>query len=169
MLQLFAIGRIGASATLQNKDGREFTTFRIAHNDEWTDAAGTKHSNTMWVDCVLNGKPNVLPYLTAGTMVACYGSMTVRTYSSAKDKCIKAGVTINVQRVELLGGNVDTVPSRLYDDQGVEHKVIKYYNTDVKKTTLRNQRGDKFTVDKNAWVTPVVPASDEPKPGYDGF
>lgn len=105
MLLLFVIGRIGANATVQNKDGHEFTTFRVAHNDEWTDAAGVKHSNTTWVDCIINGKPSVLPWLTAGMLVQVHGTMSVRVYSSAKDRCMKAGVTCNVQRVELLGSS----------------------------------------------------------------
>lgn len=123
MLQLFLIGRIGANATVQNKDGREFTTFRVAHNDEWTDGAGIKHSNTIWVDCIINGKPNVLPYLVAGTMVACIGSMSLRVYSSAKDKCMKAGVTCNVRQVELLSnGQKDTQTTSTNDEQKTDDK-----------------------------------------------
>ena len=160
MLQLFLIGRIGANATLQNKDGREFTTFRVAHNDDWVDQAGVKHSNTMWIDCIINGKPNVLPYLTAGSLVACYGSLSLRVYSSAKDRCMKAGATINVQRVELLGGTADPVPSRLYDEQGVEHRVQKYYCVDVENCVLRSQRGDEFKVVENGWVTQPTQAQE---------
>ena len=33
MLQAFLIGNVGADAQLQAKDGRKFTTFRVAHND----------------------------------------------------------------------------------------------------------------------------------------
>ena len=40
MLQTTVIGNVGADAQVNNKDGREFVTFRVAHNDTWTDQAG---------------------------------------------------------------------------------------------------------------------------------
>ena len=89
MLQAILIGNIGADAKVNVKDGSEFTTFRVAHNDTWTDANGTQHSNTLWVDCIMNGKPNVVEYLKQGTQVAIMGNVTLRTYSSEKDRCIK--------------------------------------------------------------------------------
>ena len=89
MLQAILIGNIGADAKVNVKDGSEFTTFRVAHNDTWTDANGTQHSNTLWVDCIINGKPNVVEFLKQGTQVAIMGNVTLRTYSSEKDRCIK--------------------------------------------------------------------------------
>lgn len=156
MLQAILIGNIGADAKVNVKDGSEFTTFRVAHNDTWTDANGTQHSNTLWVDCIMNGKPNVVEYLKQGTQVAIMGNVTLRTYSSEKDRCIKAGMTIKVTRVELLGGKADVVPSRLYDENGVQHDIMKAYYTDKGKKTLRSQRGQVYACDKNGWVTPVM-------------
>lgn len=156
MLQAILIGNIGADAQLQSKDGKEFTTFRVAHNDSWTDQAGNKHESSLWVDCIMNGKPNVVEYLKQGTQVAIIGSVTLRTYSSEKDRCIKAGMTINVTRVELLGGRTDDVPSRLYDTNGVQHDVKKAYYTDKGVKTLRSQRGQEFSCDKQGWVVPVL-------------
>ena len=49
MLQAFLIGNVGADAQLQAKDGRKFTTFRVAHNDVWTDQAGQEHRTSIWV------------------------------------------------------------------------------------------------------------------------
>lgn len=155
MLQAILIGNIGADAKVNVKDGREFTTFRVAHNDTWTDANGTQHSNTLWVDCIMNGKPNVVEYLKQGTQVAIMGNVTLRTYSSEKDRCIKAGMTINVTRVELLGGRTDEVPSRLYDTNGVQHDVMKAYYTDKGVKKLRSQRGQEYSCDDNGWVVPV--------------
>lgn len=153
MLQAILIGNIGADAKVNVKDGREFTTFRVAHNDTWTDANGTQHSNTLWVDCIMNGKPNVVEYLKQGTQVAIIGNVTLRTYSSEKDRCIKAGMTINVTRVELLGGRTDEVPSRLYDTNGVQHDVKKAYYTDAGTKALRSQRGQEYECDDKGWVT----------------
>ena len=176
MLQATVIGNVGADAQVQNKDGREFVTWRVAHNDTWTDQSGQQHSNTIWVDCKMNGKPKVAEFIKAGTQVVCIGRVQLRTYSSAKDRCIKAGMQIQVESIQLLGGSSDEVPRRLYDDHGVQHDVKKWYLTDVKSTTLMSQRGDQFAVDANGWVSPYQPTqtpapnatTDEPNRAADG-
>lgn len=158
MLQTTIIGNVGGDARLNEKDGRKFTTFRVAHNDRWTDDAGQTHSNTLWVDCIMSDHPKVAEYLKAGTLVAVVGDVTLRVYSSPKDRCMKAGMTIRVRQVELLGGQADPVPTRLYDQNGVQHNVTKFYWTDVANTQLINTRGDVFTVDANGWVVSAVDA-----------
>lgn len=164
MLQVTLIGNLGAAAEIKVADGREFVTFRVAHNEAYTDAAGNKVERSMWVDCTMNcaaGRPAVLPYLQAGTLVCVQGSMSTRVYSSQKDRCMKAGVTIHVQRVELLGGAADPVPRRLYDDGGAMHDVTKYYFVaDMKQGTLMDARGAQFKVEKG-WVTKCEANNDE--------
>lgn len=157
MLQATVIGNVGADAQFQSKDGRDFVTFRVAHNDTWTDQAGVQHTNVVWVDCIMNGKPKVAEYIKAGTQVVVVGNVTLRVYSSAKDKCMKAGMTINTMSVQLLGGLSDAVPRRLYDANGVQHDVQKYYMTDVKKGTLLSLKGEQYSTDENGWITPVLP------------
>mgnify|MGYP002508467156 FL=1 len=154
------IGNIGADAQVKNKDGKEFIVFRVAHNEVWTDQAGTQHSTTIWVDCIMNGKPKVTEFLKAGTQVAVIGSTTLRTYSSEKQRAIVAGATIRVDSVQLLGGQTDDVPRRLYDDNGAMHDVHKAYYSDVKGCKLQSQRGDRFNVDANGWITKEAPAPD---------
>ena len=73
------IGNVGADAQVQSKDGREFVTFRVAHNEVWNDQAGVQHSSTIWVDCIMNGHPKVTEFLKAGTQVAVVGTTTLRT------------------------------------------------------------------------------------------
>lgn len=160
MLQTIVIGNVGADAQVKNKDGREFTTWRVAHNDTWRDAAGVEHSNVVWVDCIMNGRPNVAEYIKAGTQVVVMGNTQLRVYSSQKDRCMKAGLQINVTQVQLLGGSTDAVPRRLYDEHGVLHDVQKFYLTDVKGAQLMSQRGAVFTTDSNGWVTPVANGSE---------
>lgn len=154
------IGNIGADAQVKNKDGKEFVVFRVAHNEVWTDQAGQQHSTTIWVDCIMNGKPKVTEFLKAGTQVAVIGTTTLRTYSSEKQRAIVAGATIRVESVQLLGGNTDDVPRRLYDEHGAQHDVRKWYLTDVKGCILMSQRGNRFEVDKKGWVQPLI---DEPQ------
>ena len=67
MLQTTVIGNVGADALFQSKDGRDFVTFRVAHNDVWTDQAGQQHSqgsehcdDTLHLECI--------PFLYCGLM-----------------------------------------------------------------------------------------------------
>lgn len=157
MLQTTVVGNIGAAPQTNSANGKEFTTFRIAHNDTWKDDAGNQHSNTVWVDCIMNGKPNVIQYLTPGTQVFVSGDTKLRVYSSQKDRCMKAGLQIKVNVIELLGGKRDDVPSRLYDSEGVQHDVTKMYFTDAKSIPLFSQQGKAYMADKKGRVTPVEP------------
>lgn len=163
MLQTTIVGNVGGTPTTQSANGKEFTSFRVAHNDTWKDDAGNQHSNTVWVDCILNGKPAVVEYLTPGTQVIVQGDTKLRVYSSQKDRCMKAGLSIRVQNIELLGNKRDEVPSRLYDANGVQHDVSKWFLTDVKNTPLMSQSGAQFQTDENGWVSKVQ-SNDETTP-----
>lgn len=155
MLQQILVGTLGADAQLQEKDGHKFTTFRVAHNESWTDAANQKHENTIWVDCILNDHPKVAEYLRRGQQVVVMGTTSLRIYSSAKDRCMKAGMTINVQRIELIGGASDPIPTKLYDSNGVQHDVQKWFQVDIRSCSLISSRGQQFTVDEYGWVYPA--------------
>jgi len=54
MLQCTLIGNLGGNAKVNKADGREFVSFRVAHNEAYTDASGKKHDTVQWVDCILN-------------------------------------------------------------------------------------------------------------------
>lgn len=106
MIKMLFIGTLGADAEFKHSDtasnGGKFVTFRAAHNDTWTDQAGMRHENVTWVDFIMNDHPKVAQYLKKGTMVYVEGRSSLRVYSSPKDRCMKAGMTIQVQRIELL-------------------------------------------------------------------
>lgn len=161
MFQGILIGNLGADAEYHNENGHEFCTFRIANTDRWTDKEGQKVETTMWVDCIIQGKPNVMAYLKKGQMVCCFGNETLRVYSSKKDRCMKAGVTISVRHIELLGGKADAVPSILYTPDGSrEYKTAKYYNVPELVNhecpggmmEVVSKAGERYLVDKNGWV-----------------
>lgn len=158
MLQCTMIGNLGANAEIKAADGREFLTFRIAHNDSFTKADGTKTESSMWVDCTMscaNGRPAVLPYLQKGTTVCVTGNVTLRVYSSEKDRCMKAGMTIHVKNLELIGGASDPVPRRLFTKDGVMLDVQKFYAAQTDEKELWDARGNRFTVENGGWVLPA--------------
>lgn len=161
MLQTICIGHLGGDAEFKQSNGKEFSTFRLAHTDRWTDDAGQTHESTTWVDCIMNGRPNVIEYLKKGQLVYVSGSATLRVYSSPKERCMKAGLTINVRQVELLGGKNDDVPNVLYDAQtGAQVEVKKYYNVpslvreaDAQEwMPLISRSQERFVADRNGWV-----------------
>lgn len=165
MLQVILIGNLGADAKVQESNGKQFTTFRVAHTDRWKDDAGVAHESTTWVDCIIDGSPKVLQYLVKGQLVFVSGSSKLRCYSSEKDRCMKAGMTISVGRVELLGGNTDAVPKKLYKgDEPVPYSVNKFFNCpDVSArgvegapTVLHSESGQKFSCDVNGWIVPLT-------------
>ncbi len=167
MLQSTLIGHLGADAECKNANGEEFVTFRVANTDRWTDDAGQVHESTTWVDCIINGKPKVFGYLKKGQMIYATGSVSLRVYSSAVEKCMKAGLTINVQRIELLGGKTDDVPAKLYtESEGKEVMVMKYFFaptlqrevSDPETVVLVSKRGEKYKVDRQGWVSREKPA-----------
>ncbi len=164
MLIATLIGNLGANAEIKTADGREFVSFRVAHNDSYKGADGTRVESSMWVDCTMScasGRPAVLPYLTKGTAVCVVGQVSTRVYSSEKDRCMKAGLKIHVQRVELIGAAGDNCPRRLYTKDGVMVDVLKYFHADTQETTLYDQRGNAYTIAEGGWVCPPNTQNDD--------
>lgn len=159
------IGNLGANAIVQNSDGREFVTFRVAHNDNYTQSDGQKVSRTVWIDCVMgctNGRPPVLPYLLAGTLVCVQGSVTTRVYSSEKDRCMKAGLTIHVSKLDLLSSSSDIIPKRLYTHDGALIEVTKYYHVQSNERVLIDIKGKQYIVADGGWVAPQSDSTSNP-------
>lgn len=155
------IGQLYADAEKKVATNGKFTTFRAAHNEVYKDDAGNEHTSTIWVDCTLNDHPAVADYLKAGTSVYIEGYPSLRVYSSPKDRCMKAGLTIRIQKIELLGGRVDAVPRQLIDSNGVLHFVTKYYHVkDAKGCQLTDKRGNVYNINQDGWCAPVVQANE---------
>ena len=164
MLIATLIGNLGANAEIKSADGREFVTFRVAHNDSYKGADGNRVESSMWVDCTMscaNGRPAVLPYLTKGTAVCVVGQVSTRVYCSEKDRCMKAGLKIHVQRVELIGAAGENCPRRLYTKDGAMVDVLKYYHAETQETTLYDQRGNAYSIAEGGWVIPPKTQNDE--------
>lgn len=156
MIKVFLIGTLGADCEKKNVEGNKFTTMRVAHNEVWTDEAGQEHSNTIWVDATLSDHPKVTEFLKRGTQVFMEGYPSLRVYSSPKDRCMKAGMTIRVQRIELLGGKVDPIPRELIDGDAQIHRVNKFFNVQGinKPCQMVDKHGNLYDIDTNGWVSP---------------
>lgn len=162
MLTATIIGHLGADAESKSSNGKEFIVFRIANTERWKDDAGQVHESTTWVDCIMDGKPNVFPFLKKGQMVFVSGSINLRVYSSAKERCMKAGMTINVRQLELLGGKNDDVPAVLYSEDGaMQFQVGKYFLAQApnngKPRVLVSRSGERFCQNEDGWVTKEQP------------
>lgn len=129
MLKAEVKGNLGADAVVKDVNGNKFVTFRVAHTDKWTGEDKVTHTNTQWVDVILNNvESKVIPYLKQGVQVFVRGNLTARIYSSPKERQMKAGLQINASEIELCGGQSDSVPRQLIDpDTGALADTTKYY------------------------------------------
>ena len=166
MLKCELIGNLGADAQIQSSNGAKFITMRVAHTDKFTDAEGKSKEVTTWVDVTYNNAESKLfAFLKAGVKIFVRGHAKLRIYSSQKDICMKAGLSIAATEIELCGGSSDDVPRELYDpENGQLFKVSKYYqsNFDTSKWKkeqvgiLVDRQARRYTLVKGGWVAPEV-------------
>lgn len=157
MIKLQVEGNLGADAEVRRENGRVYVMFRVADTQRRT--VGDKQTErTQWVSCFLNGDGgNLLQYLKKGARVYVSGDGDVNQYHSEQQRALVAGMTCFVRDIELVGGKPDAVPRELYDFDGVAHRVVKYFLTDVKSCKLYSRSQAEFNVDANGWVTPATP------------
>lgn len=156
------IGNLGRDAEKRQDNGREYLQFSVAHTVRFKRADGSVQENTTWVSCFYgNTEGDIINYLKAGQRVFVRGNAETRLYSSEKDRKLKAGITINVREIELVGGSSEAVPRELATVDGEIAPVNKYYWVDLqrfgdnKPGTLYDRKGTPFAVTKDGWVTPV--------------
>ena len=164
MFRIEVIGNLGADAKVMESNGSKFVTMRIAHSETWKDEKGEKREKTIWIDATMNDvESKIIPYLKQGVKVFVRGNGSLRVYSSPKDRCMKAGATISVREIELVGGSSDDVPRQLIDvTDGALYDVQKFYwiNRDNKKMAkdevmlMRDSKGDAYVMNKQGFVTP---------------
>lgn len=170
MIKVEVIGNLGADCEVKESNGNKFGACRVAHTDKYTDAQGNVHESTMWVDIVIPDAENkVIPYLKAGVKVFVRGNASLRVYSSQKDRCMKAGLTINAREIELCGGSSDAVPRQLIDpSNGQLFDVTKCYwigkeTKGMKKNDvvdMTDAKGGRYQMDSVGFVHPVVEDSE---------
>lgn len=178
MFTSFVIGNLGSDAEVVSSNGSQFVTLSIADSRKFKQEDGTEKTVTTWIDAIIsNANHPVLPFLKQGVKVCVYGNVSLRVYSSKKDRMMKAGATIHVISIELCGGSSDDVPRQLIDPQtGLVHDVSKHYwvgrdNSKMKKDELYeliDMRGRHYSMNKAGFVIPVQPADvSESKDGSD--
>lgn len=157
MLKSILIGNLGADAEVKVSNGREFVTFRVAHSWNFTANDGTVNSGTIWVDCIGSHLKGVVEHLKKGTQVYVEGSVSLRVYSSKVDRCMKAGLTINVESLQLIGSKPDPVPRQLINPaDGTIHDVTKQYVvTDMIGFVNDGQRAEMIDSAQNVYILDV--------------
>lgn len=157
------IGNLGRDAEMRSDNGRKYLQFSVAHSVRFKRSDGQVTESTTWVSCFYgNVDGEILNYLKAGQRVFVRGNAETRLYSSEKDRKLKAGLTINVREIELVGGSSEAVPRELATVDGEVVKVDKYYWTDLtqfgdaKPGTLYDRRGNPYAVTPQGWVTAIA-------------
>jgi len=164
MFTAHVIGNLGSDAEVVQSNGKKFVTLSIADSRKFKNADGAEVSQTTWIDAIINdADAPILPYLRQGVKVCVYGNVSLRVYSSKKDRMMKAGATIHVLSIELCGGSSDTVPRELIDPEtAMVFKTNKYYwvnrdNSKMKKDemfTLVDAKGRPYQMNKQGFVIP---------------
>lgn len=167
MFRVELIGNLGRNAEIKNDNGRVYVQFSVAHSSRFTKADGTVSETTMWATCFYrSADAEVVKYLKAGIRVYVRGNADLRLYSSEKDRRMKAGISVNVTEIELVGSASDPVPRQLVTEQGQIIDVMKWYYVDIKQfgqdspTLLYDRKGSAYGLDKNGIIQILKSAND---------
>lgn len=172
MFTSHVIGNLGSDAEVVSSNGKQFVTLSIADSRKFKNADGSEVTQTTWIDAIISNVDHpVIPFLKQGVKVCVYGNVSLRVYSSKKDRMMKAGATIHVLSIELCGGSSDDVPRQVIDPAtGQVFDVTKHYwcgrdNSKMKKEELYqlvDTKGRAYNMNKAGFVVPVqVPAGSE--------
>ena len=171
MFKVEIIGNLGADCEVKVDQGYKFATFRVAHTERWTDQDGKEQVSTTWIDCTMNNvESKVIPFLKQGVKVFVRGFGSLRLYSSKKDRCMKAGLTIKVLEIELCGGSSDEVPRQLIEPtSGALVDVSKHYWANIDTKSLKkdevfeliDKQGNRYQGNKAGFVVPLPEEPDE--------
>lgn len=166
MLKVEMIGNIGADAEVKDSNGSKFVAFRMANTQKFKQQDGTEKEVTDWIDVTFNNPDSaVVPYLKRGEKIFVRGNGKLRVYSSPKDRCMKAGLTIMAQEIELVGGIRDAVPRELVQPEtGALIKVNKFYQAEIDTSKMKkddkgflfDRQGNPYALVKGGWVAPEV-------------
>lgn len=171
MIKVSVIGNVGSDCVIKEANGSKFGTFRVAHTSSVKTSDGQKKDETIWVDVVINNVEwAVIPYIKRGVKIYVSGAAKLRLYSSPKDKCMKAGLTINATDIQLCGGSSDDVPRHLVNpSDGALVEVQKFYHVDLDNSAMKkgqvvdlyDPHGGRYQANYGGWVSRAQ--DEEPK------
>lgn len=158
MLTVNLIGNLGADAEVKNIQGKLYLTFRVAHSERFTKADGTVVEETQWVSCISSQFTNLQPYLKRGQKVFVFGELKAKIVWAQSSKTNVVGLSINVRSIELCNSvNVDLVPSVLYDKDGVQHDVHKFFWAQLDNPGtdyLYDSKANEYIVTDQGFISP---------------
>lgn len=147
MLQLEVIGNLGADCQVREDGGRKFYTFKVAETQKWKSNDGMEHEKTQWVSCFLNETLGnaVSQFLTKGRKVFVRGRADTRVYSSQIDRCMKAGLSLQVDQLELLATPSNEVPRQVIDPAtGLIYDTYRAFYVNADKFTPEGKKTPKY-------------------------
>ena len=171
MLKVEVLGNLAADVEVKESNGSKFATFRVADTQKFKGQDGQDREQTNWIDCTFsNVESKVLQFLKTGVKVFVRGNASLRVYSSKKDRCMKAGLQVNVTEIELCGGNNDEVPRQIVDpENGQLFDVDKYYWTNAPTKGMKKEdykdmidvRGNRYKMDYHGFVVRIPENGEE--------
>lgn len=105
------IGRLGADATAQEYQGREFVSFNVAYNSNKKDEFGQWQQQSEWVQVSWSGNGGrLLPYLKKGTKVFVRGEVKPNRHTNNNGE-VRLSIKILASEVVLCGVREDSQKS----------------------------------------------------------
>lgn len=97
-------GRITADAKCSTlKDGRQVVNFSVAVNDSYKPKGSEVAVKVAtFFNCSYWMNPGIAPYLTKGTLVECFGRISVNAWTNAEGEA-KASLNFHVNSIKLHG------------------------------------------------------------------
>jgi single-strand DNA-binding protein len=97
-------GRITADAKVSTlKDGRQVVNFSVAVNDSYKPKDSEVATKvTTYFNCSYWINPGIAQYLTKGTLVECYGRISVNAWTNAEGEA-RASLNFHVNNIKLHG------------------------------------------------------------------
>lgn len=119
------IGNLGGDPTVNTtRSGDMVASFSVALNEQWTDAQGTAHKDTVWVKCNAWRKRAEIAaqYLKQGMLIWFDGKLRVRKWTN-RENVEQTSVEVDLNNFVMLSGKNEEEGERQepQQDQSVEY------------------------------------------------
>ena len=100
MIQLIALGHLGADAEVKTINEKQYISFRIASTER-----RNEQDETTWISVLVSHNEKLLPYLKKGQQVYVQGRMKAGIYQSNNN--IGLDISVFASTLQLCGGKKD--------------------------------------------------------------